>query len=92
MECPTAGVELIAVQEVEPVEPVVDRANDSDAGGWMLLGIVLALLVFELWALHTGRPTISVWVARKTRGQRWWKAFGLVSIGLILWHLFGLSS
>jgi hypothetical protein len=70
-----------------PVEPIPDPYQ-SNAGGWMLLGIVVGLLIFELWAIHTGRPTISQWVERKTRGRPWWKAFGIGSIGLLLFHLF----
>lgn len=71
----------------DPPQPVIDR-NASNAGGWMLLGIVLILAVCELWLIRTGRPTISQWVQRKTTGRAWWKWFGIVSIGLLLWHLF----
>lgn len=81
LDAPIPGLALTTV------EPSIDHGA-SNAGGWMLLGIMLALTVFELWALHSGRPTISQWVQRKTTGRSWWKAFGIVSIGLLLWHLF----
>ena len=69
-------------------DPVAPAVSDSNAAGWALLIIVVGLAIFELWALHTGRPTISQWVQRKTSGRPWWKAFGVVAIGLLLWHLF----
>jgi hypothetical protein len=72
---------------VEPI-PVIPDPPPSNAAGWALLIIVGALLIVEVWALATGRPTISQWVRRTTRGRPWWKAFGVVSIGLLLWHLF----
>lgn len=59
----------------------------SNAGGWMLLALIGAVLAYEAWAVWTGHLTISQWTARKTRGKPWLKvAFGAV-IGLTLWHL-----
>jgi len=86
--CPSLPVVLIQSLEL-PVEPVPVPAREaSNAGGWALLVIIGLLLAVELWAIGTGRPTISQWVERRTRGRRWWKWFGLSAIGLLLWHLF----
>jgi len=86
--CPSLPVVLIQSLEL-PVEPVpVPARAASNAGGWALLAIIGLLLAVELWALWTGRPTISQWVQRRTHGHAWWKAFGVVAIGLLLWHLF----
>jgi succinate dehydrogenase hydrophobic anchor subunit len=81
--CPIEGVIADLI-----VEPVPVRPEPSNAGGWALLALVLGILIFELWAIATGRPTISQWTKRITRSRPWWKAFGVVSIGLLLWHLF----
>ena len=78
---PVPGLELTTVPPVDPV-------TASNVGGWALLAIVLAILIYELWAIWTGGKTISQWVKGKTRGRRWWKGFGVVAIGLLLWHLF----
>lgn len=85
ISCPlqTCSVTSISVETVEQ-----DIRNESNAGGWALLAIIIGIAIFELWALKTKRPTISQWVQRKTRGRPWWKWFGIVSIGLLLWHLF----
>jgi hypothetical protein len=82
-----AAAPLDGVLTELPIEPIPDR-HDSNAGGWALLAVMVGLVIFELWAIGTGRPTISQWVQRMTRGRPWWKAFGVVSIGLLLWHLF----
>lgn len=74
--------------EEQIVEPMAQTPAQSDASGWVLLGIVAGVIVYELWAIFTGRPTISQWVKRKTNGRAWWKAFGMGVIGLTLWHLF----
>ena len=60
----------------------------SNAAGWALLVVVVGILIIELWLIGTGRPTISQWVQRTTKGRPWWKIFGVVAIGLILFHLF----
>lgn len=82
--CDPVAIETLFVQE--PVLP--PTRHDSNAGGWVLLAIVLTILIGEVVLIATGRPTISQWVQRKTKGRPWWKAFGVVSIGLLLWHLF----
>lgn len=76
---------LVSLVEVDAVK--LDN-NNSNAGGWAVLGLLVAIAVIELWLIGTGRPTISQWVQRATRGRRWWKAFGVIAIGLMLWHLF----
>ena len=84
---PVAIDTLFAQEPVIPVPPPPDP-NISNAAGWFLLVFVIALAVYELWAIWTGGETISEWIKGKTKGLRWWKAFGVVSIGLLLWHLF----
>jgi len=81
---------LAALGTVEPVPivPVPPDPGQSNAGGWALLAFITALVVIDLWLLWTGRPTMSKWVKGKTRGLRWWKAFGIAVIGVALWHLF----
>ena len=79
----------VAIETLYAKEPVLPPTrHDSNAGGWVLLAIVLTILIGEVVLIATGRPTISQWVQRKTKGRPWWKAFGVVSIGLLLWHLF----
>lgn len=53
----------------------------------MVIGLLIAIGIFELWALATGRNTISHWLQRLARGRGWFKA--LISVGLfaMAWHL-----
>lgn len=85
MSCPLDG--LLADLIIEPI-PVVPDPAPSNAAGWALLAIFVAFVLVELWLLGTGRHTISQWAKEKTGHRPWWKAFGVVSIGLLLWHLF----
>ena len=65
-----------------------DDPSRSNLAGWLLLGLALAVIAIDVVLLKTGRPTMSQWAKRITRGRPWWKAFGLSVIGVTLWHLF----
>lgn len=89
-DCEALSIEDVAwtlPMEAMPIRPE-PPARDSNAAGWALLLMMVGLTLFEAWAIWRGQPTISQWVQRKTRGRHWWKAFGVVAIGLLLWHLF----
>jgi ABC-type Fe3+ transport system permease subunit len=73
--------------EEEPTPPPPNPQR-SDLGGWLLLAVLAAVVIIDVWLLRTKRPTMSQWVKRKTRGKLWWKAFGMGVIGLLLVHLF----
>ena len=59
----------------------------SNLSGWVLVGVLLAVLVYDGWAWRTGRPTISQWVRKKTDKGVWWKVGAAGIIGVTLWHL-----
>jgi hypothetical protein len=74
--------------EEQQADPVAPTPAQSNAGGWVFLGVLLAVIVYEIVAVKTGRPTISQWTKRTFGRRRWWRAFGMGVIGLTLWHLF----
>jgi hypothetical protein len=68
------------------VAPVAPPAHPNLAG-WVFGGILLAVLVYEVWAAKTGHLTISQWLQRKMHKHPWWRPVGFAIIGLTLWHL-----
>lgn len=57
---------------------------------WVVLLLALSLVaVYELWAVKTGRPTITQWLQRKSGGRwRWVRIIGgAVLVGVTVWHL-----
>ena len=60
----------------------------SSAAVWVLVAALLLVLVFDLWAGRTHRPTISQWLRRTFGRHRWWRPAAMSLIGLTLWHLF----
>lgn len=60
----------------------------SNLAGWVFAAVLLAVLVYEVWAVKTGRPTISQWTKRTFGKHRWWRPVGLAIIGVTLYHLF----
>lgn len=59
----------------------------SNVAAWVLAGALLAILIVEVWANRTGRPTASQWFRRFARRHRWWSSFAASLIGVTLWHL-----
>lgn len=71
---------------VDPPAPPVQHHHD--AAGWFFLAVLIAVAVFELWAVRTHHLTISQWMKRTFGRYRWWRPFAAALIGLTLWHLF----
>ncbi len=71
----------------DPTTPAPDPAH-SNAAGWVLAVVLVAVAVYEIWAVKSKRPTISQWMKRTFGKHRWWRPFGIAVIGLTLWHLF----
>jgi len=56
--------------------------------GWFFAAVLVAVLLFEVWAYRTHRPTISQWMRHHLGRFRLWRVFAVGLLGLILWHLF----
>jgi len=52
---------------------------------WFLLGLFLALAIFEVWALSTGHNTVSHMIQRAVKAHRW-----LAWFGGIAWVVLGI--
>jgi len=61
--------------------------DEGIAAGWMLLALVVAVVVFDLWALHTKRRTLSQTVQKVSRGWWWVRVIGVVGLALVGWHV-----
>jgi len=86
--CRCSAPELVAARDAAAeCQETPPSPAASNAGGWMLLALGAAVLVFELWAYRTGRPTISQWIRRRVGRWKWWGLFGGVLLGSLLWHL-----
>ena len=72
--------------EEEPTPPPPDPQR-SDLGGWLLLAVLVAVVVLDVWLLRTKRPTMSQWTRRRLGQRRWWRLLGGVILGGVLWHL-----
>lgn len=71
----------------DPAAPA-PPASSSNLAVWVLAAALLAVLVFDIWAGRTHRPTISQWMRRTFGRHRWWRPFAMSLIGLTLWHMF----
>lgn len=55
---------------------------------WVALAFVIALAIFEVWALRHHTNTISHWLQRLAKTRRWLRWFGLIGMIVLGWHLF----
>lgn len=79
------------MQAIDPcltVDQAAAVTPPSPFAAWIFVGALVVILVFELWAGHTGHETISQWMRRLFGRHRWWRPFALGVLGLTLWHLF----
>jgi len=73
IDCPPAIADV-------PAGPVIDQP-----GMVMWIGLLLAALAYELWAIHARRQTLSNVVRR---GPRWFQWLVGGGFAFLLWHLF----
>jgi hypothetical protein len=83
---------VIAIQAADPCPDPLPAPPASSASSnlaiWVLAAALLAVLVFDVWAGRTHRPTISQWMRRTFGRHRWWRPAAISLIGLTLWHMF----
>jgi hypothetical protein len=77
---------VTSTQCADPAPPPADPAA-SNAAGWVLLAIAIAVALAEWGLVRSHRPTVSQWMRRLRRG---WRVLAGSLAGLLLWHmLFG---
>ena len=70
----------------EPAQPA--QASNPDVPAiWMVGLVLLAVVVFDVWALLTHRPTISHMTQKFAGKWRWLKAALVIGIALLGFHL-----
>lgn len=69
----------------DDVAPLVSK--NSDPAKWMIIGLVVAVLVYDFIAPFLGWERISHYTQRKAGENPWltWALF--VSLGVLVWHL-----
>ena len=75
--------EVLAEQPLK----VQDQPDPGAPAAWMILGLLIALAIFEMWALRTHHNTISHLFQRLSRLRTWFR--WLVGAGMVIlsWHL-----
>ena len=71
---------------MDPMPPPPPPPHQN-IGGWVFAGVLIVVLVYEIWAAKTHHPTISQWTKRVLGKHPWWRPFAAVLIGVTLWHL-----
>jgi hypothetical protein len=72
------------ILEIAPAPP----AHPGAPAAWFLLGFLIALVAFELWALHTGHNTVSQLLQHVLKGHKWLQWVAVVGWAVVGWHLF----
>lgn len=85
-QCP-----LPATVMAQPADPVVVTVPVVSRTGWVVLGGLIVILafvaVYDIWALHTKRRTISQFMQGLGRTYRWFPWLAVLAIGLLTWHV-----
>ena len=79
MTCP-----LHAVDPVPLAQPTTDPGV---AAAWMIFGLLLAVAIFEVWALQTHHNTISHLFQRLARRYHWFRWMNFLGLVVLGWHL-----
>lgn len=69
----------------EPPDPPV--VNDSIPAGWFILAVLIAVMVFEIWAIKAKKHTISQTIQRLSKGHGWFRWLALAGLGILTWHI-----
>jgi dolichyl-phosphate-mannose--protein O-mannosyl transferase len=54
--------------------------------GLFILVIILAILIFELWALNKHKPTVSKWFQHFSSRFKWFKFLIMGGLGILIIH------
>lgn len=74
---------------IEPPPTPPDVNDPGRPADWMLLGLLIALFVFEMWALWKHKNTISQRVQHVSKTHKWLRwLVGVFAMGVLSWHLF----
>jgi hypothetical protein len=57
------------------------------AAAWMILALVIAVAIFEVWALHHHQNTISHLIQRLAHWRWWFRWLAVLGMGILTWHL-----
>lgn len=69
----------------DDVAPLV--ATGTDPAKWMIIGVVAAIIGYELLAMLMGWKTISQYTQAKSAKYPWVKWTLFPVLGLLVWHL-----
>lgn len=73
---------------IEPCpEDMLPAHDPSLAAQWMWVALIVAVVAFELWALHSRNNTLSQFVQHRPRWFRWLAVGAVTVLGL---HLLGV--
>jgi hypothetical protein len=75
--------QVLPSQELAQQTAALPTGPEPAAWGW--LAIILAIAVFEGWALKTHHHTLSQWFQHQ---HFWVRLLGASLLGVLIWHLF----
>lgn len=92
VDSPTAGALWCAsVGEATPDPTTFETPDPGIAAALVVLAIIVAVAIFEVWALRTRHNTISHMIQRVAHRRAWFKWLLGATMFLLTWHiLWGL--
>lgn len=82
-------MQTCSVVEPDPPPTPPEVSDPGRPADWMLAGLLLALVVFEVWALWRHKNTISQRLQHLSKARRWLRwVVGVVGFAVLSWHLF----
>jgi threonine/homoserine/homoserine lactone efflux protein len=69
-----------------PPEP--EPAHQDQPAVWAVVVILIAVLIFDVWALRTHHHTISQWAQRHSKARRVFRWVGVGLLTFLGYHLF----
>src|SRR5262245_12787227 len=84
-DCLVGTLAAVPARHLQQQEFHWDEA--AKPAGFFILGFLIALIIFEVWALRTHHNTWSHLWQRLSRAYRWFMALSLVAFISLTWHL-----
>lgn len=83
------GLAVLPSVDVPQQQPYTTEAFGRQPADWMIIGLLVLITIFELWALWHHRNTISQRIQHASKRFPWLKWIaGAIGLSILGWHLF----